>query len=109
MADNVQVGDDALNNHHASVAELADRVCAALELAAAERQEIRVAAALHDLGKMAIPRAILDKPGPLSEQEWPIMQQHVVIGEQALAPALPRVAELVGATHERYAGGGYPR
>ena len=70
----------------------------------------RRAAELHDIGKMAIPDAILNKPGPLDEEEWAFMRRHTVIGERILAaaPALEPVARLVRASHERWDGRGYP-
>jgi diguanylate cyclase (GGDEF)-like protein len=68
------------------------------------------AASLHDIGKAAIPDAILDKPGPLTAEEWEFMRTHTVIGERILcaAPALTEAARLVRASHERWDGSGYP-
>ena len=59
---------------------------------------------------MAIPDAILHKPGPLDAQEWAFMRRHTLIGERILsaAPALVPVAKLVRSSHERFDGGGYP-
>jgi two-component system cell cycle response regulator len=59
---------------------------------------------------VAIPDAIIDKPGPLDEDEWTFMRRHTVIGERivAAAPALGPVAKLVRASHERWDGDGYP-
>jgi two-component system cell cycle response regulator len=72
--------------------------------------ELLRAAELHDVGKLGIPDAILDKPGPLDEGEWQLMRQHTVIGERVLNadPVLQPVARLVRASHERWDGGGYP-
>jgi len=72
--------------------------------------EIARGAELHDVGKVAVPEAILGKPGPLDEAEWQIMRQHTVIGERILAaaPALRPVARLVRSSHERWDGSGYP-
>jgi diguanylate cyclase (GGDEF)-like protein len=72
--------------------------------------ELLRAAELHDVGKLAIPDAILDKPGPLDETEWRLMRQHPVIGERILNgdPVLQPVARLVRASHERWDGTGYP-
>ena len=69
------------------------------------------AAELHDVGKIAIPDAILDKPGPLDEAEWDFMRRHTVIGERILAaaPALRPVARLVRSSHERWDGARLPR
>ncbi len=59
---------------------------------------------------MAIPDAILNKPGPLDDREWRFMRRHTIIGEDILnvAPALQPVAALVRASHERWDGKGYP-
>jgi two-component system cell cycle response regulator len=65
---------------------------------------------LHDIGKVAIPDAILSKAGPLDAEEWAIVHQHTLIGERILAaaPALSQVAKLVRSSHERHDGTGYP-
>ncbi|HWH93345.1 MAG TPA: diguanylate cyclase [Baekduia sp.] len=100
----------ALGQHLSTVAELAVAVARRLGLSPAEVEQIRQAADLHDVGKVAIPDAILDKPGPLDDEEWAFMRRHTVIGERivAAAPALRSVAALVRASHERHDGGGYP-
>jgi two-component system, cell cycle response regulator len=68
------------------------------------------AAEMHDIGKMAIPETILNKPGPLDADEWAFMQRHTILGERILsaAPALVPVAKLVRSSHERWDGEGYP-
>jgi HD-GYP domain-containing protein (c-di-GMP phosphodiesterase class II) len=68
------------------------------------------AAELHDIGKMGIPEAILDKPGPLNEEELEFMRQHTVLGERILlaADSLAPVARIVRSCHERLDGRGYP-
>ena len=72
--------------------------------------EIGRAAQLHDIGKVGIPDAILNKPATLTDSEWEFMQQHTILGERILhgAPALRPVARLVRASHERWDGAGYP-
>jgi two-component system cell cycle response regulator len=72
--------------------------------------QLRLAAELHDVGKVAIPDAIIHKAGPLDESEWAFMRRHTLIGERivAAAPALGPVATLVRASHERWDGTGYP-
>jgi two-component system, cell cycle response regulator len=99
-----------LRDHIDDVAALALGVGRRLGLRAHELHEVVRAAALHDIGKMAIPDAILDKPGPLDAAEWEFMRQHTVVGERMLhvAPALAGVAQLVRWSHERADGGGYP-
>jgi HD-GYP domain-containing protein (c-di-GMP phosphodiesterase class II) len=75
-----------------------------------EVRHTRLAAELHDVGKAAIPDAILDKPGTLDVKEWEFIRRHTQIGERIVraAPALAHVAELVRSCHERFDGGGYP-
>jgi HD-GYP domain-containing protein (c-di-GMP phosphodiesterase class II) len=75
-----------------------------------ERAGLLQAASLHDIGKAAIPDAILTKPGPLDEEEWAFIRQHTLIGERILsaAPALSGAAKLVRWSHERFDGSGYP-
>ena len=68
------------------------------------------AAELHDIGKVAVPDAILHKPGPLDEADWSFIRQHTIIGERIVgaAEALRPVGRVVRASHERWDGGGYP-
>jgi len=74
-------------------------------------QDLERGALLHDIGKMAIPRNILLKPGPLTDREWEVMRTHPQVGAQLLAglPEMCGAAEVVHAHHERFNGGGYPR
>jgi HD-GYP domain-containing protein (c-di-GMP phosphodiesterase class II) len=70
-----------------------------------------LAALVHDLGKMAIPQAILSKPGPLTEEEWLVMRRHPELGCSMLLHAgggCGGVVSIVLAHHERWDGGGYP-
>jgi two-component system, cell cycle response regulator len=102
--------DPDLVDHVADVAELAVDVARTLALPGHELEQVRRAAELHDVGKVAIPDAILQKPGPLDDEEWEFVRQHTVVGERIVgaAPALAQVARLVRSTHERWDGGGYP-
>jgi len=96
--------------HVRGVAEMARDVAVRLGLSGEQLDEIVRAAELHDIGKVAIPDAILHKPGALTVQEWVFMRSHTVLGERILsaAPALRPVASLVRSTHERWDGRGYP-
>ena len=96
--------------HVTGVGELAAATATELGLATDEVAAIRVAAQLHDIGKVAIPEAILNKPGALDEAEWRFMKWHTLIGERILAaaPALAHVAAVVRSSHEQLDGGGYP-
>jgi HD-GYP domain-containing protein (c-di-GMP phosphodiesterase class II) len=80
------------------------------DLNSEQLDELRRAAELHDLGKLAVPDQVLDKAGPLSESEAQLMHQHTIIGQRILsaAPALRPVGRLVRSSHERWDGGGYP-
>ena len=100
----------ALQVHLEGVAELAAGVGRELEMGSEELDELSRAAELHDIGKVAIPETILDKPGPLDEEEWGFMRRHTIIGERILmaAPALRPVARIVRSSHERFDGSGYP-
>jgi diguanylate cyclase (GGDEF)-like protein len=92
------------------VAELASTLAVVLGQPAHEVQRIRLAATLHDVGKTAIPAAILDKPGRLDDQEWEFIRSHPVIGGRIVsaAPALADSAALIHSSHERIDGQGYP-
>ncbi|MBN1527424.1 MAG: diguanylate cyclase [Thermoleophilaceae bacterium] len=99
-----------LGEHLHDVAKLALAVGRELQMTSEDLDEIGRAAELHDVGKVAIPDAILNKPGPLEEAEWAFMRRHTIIGERILlsAPALRPVARLVRSSHERWDGSGYP-
>jgi two-component system cell cycle response regulator len=102
--------DPELSDHMSAVGELSRRVGQHLKLLPEELDETVRAAELHDIGKMAIPDAILQKPGPLEEEEWQFVHKHTIIGERILgaAPALIPVAKVVRSSHERWDGQGYP-
>jgi putative nucleotidyltransferase with HDIG domain len=95
--------------HSQRTAAYAGMLCAKLGLGSVRTEEIRVAALLHDLGKIGIPDAILHKPGPLTSEEWEIVQRHSAIGASIIESAgLGRIARWVYHLHERFDGGGYP-
>jgi diguanylate cyclase (GGDEF)-like protein len=99
-----------LSDHLGGVAAMARDTALQLGLSAEEIDQVTRGAELHDIGKMAVPEAILEKPGALDEYETKLIRQHTVIGERILAaaPALRPVGRLVRASHERYDGSGYP-
>ncbi len=102
--------DPDLGDHIRGVAELAVELGRALDLEPSELETVRIAATLHDIGKLAIPEAILVKPGPLDDEEWAFIRTHTVIGERIVraAPSLAPAAELIRSSHERIDGTGYP-
>jgi diguanylate cyclase (GGDEF)-like protein len=100
----------ALGDNPGEVARLAVAVARRLGLSAEEVDETGRAAELHDIGKVAIPDAVLHKTGPLTPGDWDFIRQHPILGERILnaAVALRPVARIVRSTHERWDGGGYP-
>src|SRR5215218_9627861 len=96
--------------HTRTVAALARALATTMGLDPETRESVARAAELHDVGKVAVPDAILSKPAPLDEDEEAFMRRHTVIGESIIAeaPALREVAALVRASHERWDGTGYP-
>ncbi len=99
-----------LHQHLRHVGVLAADVARTLGLDRSAVDDVERAAELHDIGKAAVPDAILSKPGPLTEREWEFMRRHTYVGERILAaaPSLAGVASLVRSSHERWDGGGYP-
>jgi diguanylate cyclase (GGDEF)-like protein len=102
--------DVHLDDHAQRVAELAGPLAEALGQPPHEVARIRLAAALHDVGKTAIPASILDKPGELDDAEWKFIRSHPAIGARIVtaAPALADTAALIQSSHERIDGQGYP-
>jgi two-component system cell cycle response regulator len=99
-----------LADHATDLGELALAVAEELGMSAEERDETCRAAQLHEVGKMAVPDAILNKAGPLEEPEWEFIRRHPLIGERIIgsAAALVPVARLVRSVGERWDGRGYP-
>jgi diguanylate cyclase (GGDEF)-like protein len=106
----LQARHPALGEHLDGVAALSEVVAGRLGLDRESVARVRQAAELHDVGKVAIPDAILLKPGKLSDEEWQFMQRHTLVGERivAAAPALRQVARVIRSSHERFDGNGYP-
>jgi diguanylate cyclase (GGDEF)-like protein len=102
---------DAYTAEHArSIVAQAEAVGKRLGMNDDELRDLRFAAVFHDIGKIAVPEAILNKPGALDAEERVVMEQHTVVGEQILAPVefLAGVRRLVRHEHERWDGRGYP-
>lgn len=102
--------DNYTGQHSEAVLGLARVVGRQLGLDPNSLAELELAARLHDVGKIAVPDAILRKPGRLDEAEWAVMKQHPVWGERLLAqvPGLENIARIVRAEHEHWDGSGYP-
>jgi HD-GYP domain-containing protein (c-di-GMP phosphodiesterase class II) len=106
----VEAKDAYTASHEQQVAELAERVALRLCSAASAARDVRYAALLHDVGKVAVPSEILLKPGPLDDAEWVTMQSHAAVGGELVAriDAFAHLAPAVRASHERWDGAGYP-
>jgi len=102
--------DPGMRAHAGGVADLAARTAEALALPSAVVEQVRLAGGLHDVGKSAIPDAILNKPAALTDEEWLFVRDHTLIGERIVraAPELIKVAQLIRSSHERVDGTGYP-
>ncbi len=103
--------DHDTEGHCQRVSQLATAVAKELGFNGEELERVRHAAAVHDIGKIAIPDAILAKPGSLTDDEWEVMKRHPELGYEMLKdiPVLGDVANVIRCHHERYDGEGYPR
>jgi putative two-component system response regulator len=97
-------------DHAQRVAQSSAALARTLRLAPIDIRDVKSAALLHDIGKIAIPPRLLGRAGPLTDEEIAVIQRHVTIGAEVLAEVitLSTVAPIVAATHERYDGAGYP-
>jgi len=96
--------------HSEEVAELAVKLAKVLNLPEKEIARIDTAARVHDLGKIAVPDAILLKPGPLTEEEWKVMKQHPVVSAEILSglEIYKDCVDIIRHEHEHWDGSGYP-
>jgi HD-GYP domain-containing protein (c-di-GMP phosphodiesterase class II) len=106
----VEAKDDYTASHEEDVAGLAERVALRMGLVPSGARDVRYAALLHDVGKVAVPSEILLKPGPLTDTEWVAMRRHAAVGGDLVAriEAFAHLAPAVRASHERWDGDGYP-
>jgi diguanylate cyclase (GGDEF)-like protein len=104
----VEKRDWSLGHHSQQVADLVRQLALALGMSLEEAQVVALAGQLHDIGKVAIPDAILQKPGPLIEQEWEQMRRHSIVGAEVISciPSLRPLAPVIRAHHERWDGQG---
>jgi HD-GYP domain-containing protein (c-di-GMP phosphodiesterase class II) len=107
----VEADDQYTGEHSRDVVDLSRSTAVALGLPASQRRAVEFAAMLHDVGKIVVPKEILNKPGELDAYEWQVIRTHTIQGERILKQvggALARVARYVRSSHERYDGRGYP-
>jgi len=110
LAAALEAKDAYTATHARSIVEHAEAVGRILGLEGTALRDVRYGAAFHDIGKIAVPEQILNKPGPLSDEERAQVERHVLVGEQILAPVefLAGIRPLVRHGHEHWDGCGYP-
>jgi len=106
----IDAKDHYTQGHSQKVSNYAVLLAQGLEMEPPAIEEIRLAALLHDIGKVGIPEAILNKSGPLGASEWETMKTHTDLGAKILEPLQPmqQIREMVRHHHEFYDGSGYP-
>ncbi len=111
LGDVIEADDAYTGSHSRDVVSLTLAVAGAMGLSPRDRRDAEFAALLHDVGKIRIPDAILNKPGPLTAEERAVMETHTIEGELLLEKVgglLGRVGRIVRSCHERWDGAGYP-
>jgi hypothetical protein len=113
LAASIDTRDPLTAGHSAKVTEYALGICKELGLSEEQCEVIRVAALLHDYGKIGVPDSILKKPGRLTREEYDIVKTHAMKSRHILeqinfSGALSMVPEIAGAHHEKCDGSGYP-
>src|SRR6266540_6260982 len=110
LAAAVDARDPYTRSHSARVAALARTIADEMRMTADQLRRVQLGALLHDIGKIGVPDAILNKPGPLTADEWVLMRTHPAVGGSILAAVEPLrdLLPIVRAHHERFDGAGYP-
>jgi putative nucleotidyltransferase with HDIG domain len=111
LGDVVEADDTYTGEHCKDVVRLALDVARELELDRDRQRIVEFGALLHDIGKIAVPKAIVNKPGKLDPHEWEIIKTHTVEGQRMLERVggfMGNVGQIVRSHHERWDGGGYP-
>ncbi len=107
----LELRDKETQGHSERMLELNERLGRRMGLNEKQLEDLRYGVLLHDIGKMAVPDAILNKPGPLNDEEWAIMRQHPQFAYDLLSkiPFLKGAMDVIYCHHERWDGSGYPR
>ena len=111
LAGAIDAKDPYTKDHSTSVSRYSEALARAINLPEEEVERIKLGALLHDVGKIGIPETVLQKEGPLSDEEWKIMKQHPAIGAEKVLmpnPSLRDLIPIVKYHHERIDGKGYP-
>jgi hypothetical protein len=111
LAQVVEYDDAYTGRHTRGVVELAGETAAQLGLMASARRNVELAALLHDVGKITIPKEIINKQGGLTDQEWALIKTHTVEGQQMLdqiGGLMSEIGGIIRSAHENFDGSGYP-
>ena len=111
LANAQEAKDPFLRGHSQRVAAMGASIAAAMGLPDDVVEDIRLSGQLHDIGKIGVPEELLHKPGPLTDEEYRLVKEHVRIGIEILTPltSLARALPAIHDHHERWDGAGYPR
>ncbi|HYN91390.1 MAG TPA: HD-GYP domain-containing protein, partial [Thermoleophilaceae bacterium] len=111
LSDVLEADDEYTGLHSHGVVSLSVAVADAMGLGSAERRDVEFGALLHDVGKIAVPKEIINEPGPLTDDEWFVIKTHTIEGQRMLDQVgglLSRVGRIVRSSHEKWDGSGYP-
>ena len=111
LSDVLEVDDEYTGFHSRSVVSLSVAVADEMGLSPKERRNVEFGALLHDVGKIAVPKEIINKPGPLTDDEWMVIKTHTIEGQRMLdrvGGLLSEVGRVVRSSHEKWDGTGYP-
>ena len=111
LCDVLEVDDEYTGFHSRSVVSLSVAVSDAMGLGSRQRRNVEFGALLHDVGKIAVPKEIINKPGPLTDDEWLVIRAHTIEGQRMLdrvGGLLSDVGRIVRSSHEKWDGSGYP-
>jgi len=110
LASAIDAKDGYTRHHSTRVTEFTVKIAKKMGISGKELGDLELAALLHDVGKIAVPESVLNKPGKLTDEEFKLIKDHPVRGESILSPVveLKEIARIVRSHHERYDGTGYP-
>jgi putative nucleotidyltransferase with HDIG domain len=111
LGEMLEADDGYTGEHSRGVVRLATSLAGKLGLTAEQRRNVEFAALLHDVGKVTVPNDIINKPGPLTPEEWEVIHAHTIVGERMLTRIggfMTDVGQIVRSHHERWDGTGYP-
>jgi HD-GYP domain-containing protein (c-di-GMP phosphodiesterase class II) len=111
LSDVLEVDDEYTGFHSRSVVSLSIAVSDVMGLRSKQRRNVEFGALLHDVGKIAVPKEIINKPGPLTDDEWLVIKTHTIEGQKMLdrvGGLLSEVGKIVRSSHEKWDGSGYP-